>query len=135
MNRTLPHHRPRTSPWLALALTLALLALTAAGCAPKPRTAGGALDTPDHHTLRGNDMIDAGDWAGAGLLPRAGRTHRLQPARGEQLLPARAGAEPRQDQGSGHGAGRGAEGDPRPAGLALRQDRGLPRAREPRGHG
>lgn len=50
---------------LALWLGLAALAMLAAGCGPKPRAAGGALDTPEHHTLRGHDMIDSGDWAGA----------------------------------------------------------------------
>jgi tetratricopeptide (TPR) repeat protein len=47
----------------ALALAAALLVL--AGCGPQKRTAGGALDTAEHHTLRGNDLMDAGDWAGA----------------------------------------------------------------------
>lgn len=49
-----------------LQLLLAVLAaaglLVAAGCAKKPRVAEGRLDTPYHHTLRGNDFIDAGNW-------------------------------------------------------------------------
>jgi hypothetical protein len=39
--------------------------LLAAGCAPKPRAPGAVLDTPEHHTLRGHDLIDKADWAGA----------------------------------------------------------------------
>ena len=37
--------------------------LVAAGCAaPAQRAARGVMDTPEHHTLRGHDAIDAGDW-------------------------------------------------------------------------
>ena len=63
MTRTSPltAHRQAMLAWLGLAAALLVLA----GCGPKPRAAGGALDTPEHHTLRGHDMIDAGDWAGA----------------------------------------------------------------------
>lgn len=43
------------------ALAMGML-LVAAGCSPAPRAARTALDTPDHHTLRGHDAIDAGKW-------------------------------------------------------------------------
>lgn len=54
-------------------LMLPLLAMTAAlgaalfisSCAKPPREAVGRLDTPEHHTLRGQDAIDNGDWAAA----------------------------------------------------------------------
>lgn len=36
--------------------------ILAAGCADKPRSAAGRLDTPSHHALRGNDYIDEGKW-------------------------------------------------------------------------
>jgi tetratricopeptide (TPR) repeat protein len=49
---------------LLLGLAAAAL-LFAAGCAEKPRAPGAVLDTPEHHSLRGNDLIDKGDWAGA----------------------------------------------------------------------
>jgi tetratricopeptide (TPR) repeat protein len=50
----------------ALAGLAALAALSLAGCAKQPREAAGRLDTPQHHTLRGYDAIDAGDWKEAG---------------------------------------------------------------------
>lgn len=56
--------RIRILPVLAAAAMLA--AVLAAGCGKEPRTAVGRLDTPEHHTLRGHDFIDKGDWAEAG---------------------------------------------------------------------
>ncbi len=54
--------RLHSGAWLC-ALAVALLA---AGCAKEPRKAVGRLDTPEHHTLRGHDFIDKGNWAEAG---------------------------------------------------------------------
>lgn len=50
----------RTAAWLAL--VAATLALLVGACAKAPRSAVGRLDTPEHHTLRGNDAIDEGKW-------------------------------------------------------------------------
>jgi len=51
--------------WL-LPLLAAAVALALASSAKKPRMAEGRLDTPQHHTLRGYDAIDAGNWEAAG---------------------------------------------------------------------
>jgi hypothetical protein len=46
-------------PLVALATFAALVAaLGLAACSEKPREAQGKLDTPDHHVLRGNDLLD-----------------------------------------------------------------------------
>lgn len=51
---------------LALLAVLTLIgALGIAGCAKPPREAQGKLDTPDHHVLRGNDLMDQERWADA----------------------------------------------------------------------
>ena len=49
---------------LAAAVALAL-ALSFGGCAEKPREQQGRLDTPDHHALRGNDLMDQERWKDA----------------------------------------------------------------------
>ena len=50
----------------ALVAALALMgALGLAACAPPPRQAQGKLDTPDHHVLRGYDLMDQERWADA----------------------------------------------------------------------
>ena len=46
-------------------LIIAGLVFIAAGCAEKKRTAVGKLDTPQHHVLRGNDLMDEGKWEAA----------------------------------------------------------------------
>jgi Tfp pilus assembly protein PilF len=48
---------------LALAVLVAGLGL--AGCAQKPREQQGKLDTPDHHVLRGNDLLEQDRWSDA----------------------------------------------------------------------
>jgi hypothetical protein len=53
-------------PWMALAMMVVLGgALALSGCAEKPRQQEGLLDTPDHHVLRGNDLMDQEQWQGA----------------------------------------------------------------------
>ncbi|HUJ75787.1 MAG TPA: hypothetical protein VL359_13045, partial [bacterium] len=47
--------------WLA-PLLLMSLALALASCAKPQRAAESLLDTPDHHTLRGNDFLDQDQW-------------------------------------------------------------------------
>ena len=46
------------------ALVVLVGLLTLQGCS-KPREATGVMDTPDHHALRGNDFLDAGNFAAA----------------------------------------------------------------------
>jgi tetratricopeptide (TPR) repeat protein len=58
------NHRNRLAT-LPLLLTAAALLFWIAGCSAPPRGAQGRLDTPEHHTLRGQDAIDKGDWAEA----------------------------------------------------------------------
>ena len=58
-------NRNRFSPHLLLLGLAAAALLFAAGCGKEPRAPGAVLDTPEHHTLRGNDLIDKGDWSGA----------------------------------------------------------------------
>ncbi len=70
---------------LLLSLLAALLALLAAGCAKAPRVAEGRLDTPEHHTIRGMDFIDEGNWA------EAGRSFDLALSLGKDYGPASAG--------------------------------------------
>ena len=53
--------RPLALDFLAAWVALTALAVTV-GCGQEPRTAEGRLDTPRHHTLRGHDFIDKGDW-------------------------------------------------------------------------
>ncbi len=59
--------------------------LIASSCAEKPRTAVGKLDTPDHHTLRGNDSIDEGKW------DQAAREFDLALSLDKEFAPALAG--------------------------------------------
>lgn len=50
-------------PFLHGGLLLGLiLALLLPGCGPQPRTAVGIMDTPEHHTRRGHDFIEKGEW-------------------------------------------------------------------------
>jgi Tfp pilus assembly protein PilF len=70
---------------LMLVLLAAAGALLAAGCAKEPRTAVGRLDTPEHHTLRGHDFIDKGQW------DEAGRSFDLAISLGKDYAPAQAG--------------------------------------------
>jgi tetratricopeptide (TPR) repeat protein len=56
--------RNRMLPLLALAAVTGAM-LWVSSCSTAPREAQGRLDTPDHHVLRGNDAIEAGDLAGA----------------------------------------------------------------------
>jgi tetratricopeptide (TPR) repeat protein len=58
-------NRNRNSPYLPLIGLATAVLLLAAGCGEKPRAPGAVLDTPEHHSLRGNDLIDKGDWTGA----------------------------------------------------------------------
>ncbi|MCZ6749324.1 MAG: S-layer homology domain-containing protein [SAR324 cluster bacterium] len=58
--------KPILNRWASLWIALAATALiVAAGCGKEPRKPGSALDTPEHHALRGNDMIDQGNWEDA----------------------------------------------------------------------
>jgi S-layer homology domain len=74
-------HTPRTLAALAALAALLLLA----GCAEKSRVAAGRLDTPEHHTLRGHDLIDEGKW------DEAGRSFDLAISLGGNYAPAYAG--------------------------------------------
>ena len=47
---------------LAVPVALAGLLLILSACGEQPRQAVGRLDTPEHHTLRGNDFLAEGDW-------------------------------------------------------------------------
>ena len=51
--------------WLLMAVVALAGALSLAGCATKPREQQGLLDTPDHHVLRGNDLMDQEHWSDA----------------------------------------------------------------------
>lgn len=46
----------------ALLVTLLAVAALLGACAKEPRAPAGRLDTPSHHTLRGKDFIDQGNW-------------------------------------------------------------------------
>ena len=70
---------------LLVVLLAAVAALLAAGCAKPPRVAEGRLDTPEHHTLRGLDFIEEGNWA------EAGRSFDLALSLGKDYGPAYAG--------------------------------------------
>jgi tetratricopeptide (TPR) repeat protein len=70
---------------LLVALLAAAVALLAAGCAKAPRVAEGRLDTPQHHTLRGYDFIDQGNWE------EAGRSFDLAISLGKDYGPAYGG--------------------------------------------
>lgn len=51
----------------ALSVSAAVLGLLLilSACGEQPRQAVGRLDTPEHHTLRGNDFLAEGDWKAA----------------------------------------------------------------------
>ena len=70
---------------LLLSLLAALAALLAAGCGKAPRVAEGRLDTPEHHTIRGLDFIEEGNWA------EAARSFDLALSLGKDFGPAYAG--------------------------------------------
>jgi len=70
---------------LAPLLLAGLLALLAAGCAKEPRMAAGRLDTPEHHTIRGYDFVDQGNWE------EAGRSFDLAISLGKDYSPAYGG--------------------------------------------
>ena len=54
-------------PFIHPALLFGVIALLGlGGCGKAPRKAVGKLDTPQHHTLRGHDFIEKGDWEEAG---------------------------------------------------------------------
>ena len=67
-------------PFIHPALLFGVIALLGlGGCGKAPRKAVGKLDTPQHHTLRGHDFIEKGDWEEAGksfdLAISLGRAH------------------------------------------------------------
>lgn len=69
-------------------LGIVVLTLTLTGCfssAPKPRKAQSQLDTPQHHVLRGNDLIEAQQWT------RARREYQLALEMNPNYSPALAG--------------------------------------------
>ena len=70
---------------LLLPLLAAVVALLAASCAKEPRQAVGRLDTPEHHTLRGHDFIEQGNWE------EAERSFELAISLGKDHGPAYAG--------------------------------------------
>lgn len=47
---------------LSVPAVLLGLLLVLSACGEQPRQAVGRLDTPEHHTLRGNDFLAEGDW-------------------------------------------------------------------------
>lgn len=57
---------PAYRRFLGLAAVAVLAAAVGlAGCAKPPRQQQGLLDTPDHHVLRGNDLLDQERWSDA----------------------------------------------------------------------
>ena len=68
------------------ALLLMALSLVALGaCGPKERKARGRMDTPGHHTTRGHDFLEEGNWA------EAERSFQLALSLDKKFSPAHAG--------------------------------------------
>ena len=78
-------HRVTLGGMLILIGLAVLVALLASGCGKGPRKAVGKLDTPEHHTLRGHDFIDKGEW------DKAERSFDLAIDLGKEYGPAYAG--------------------------------------------
>ena len=71
--------------WPLFGAVLALLLLTTVGCSEGPREASGRLDTPEHHTLRGNDFLAEDE------VEKAGREFDLALSLDKKFAPALAG--------------------------------------------
>ncbi len=69
----------------AVAVILAIVSIALAACGEPPRKARGKLDDPQHHTLRGHDFIEKGQW------DKAGRSFDLAISLGRDYGPAYAG--------------------------------------------